>query len=291
MDLFPPRTHYCYRNEIRLAFCIIIFIAISTSTRISFYSLNYGRGESTQEEGTRPAHPPAAVMVASAIESLKERNGVIAAGHQEIHRSQLQGRHGSSAAFHQEGAENGVTQGKLVQAKGKGASGSFKLNAKAAKEEAAQKAKKEKEKIKRAAEKEKTAAKAKALKEKKKKTAAEKKSKDAAKKKKPAKKAAEKKEKKKTPKKKPAAKKATPKKTPKENSRKETSEESHQEGSCQKGKKDHQIGPLLHLNTNKRLFSEPPQIQGKNVPYNNHNIDNNNNDNSSNNDDDNNNEW
>ena len=123
-----------------------------------------------------PAHPPAAVMVTAAIETLKEKNGsslqaikkYIAANYSVDIDRQL--------PFIKRAIKNGVTQGKLLQATGKGASGSFKLNVKAAKEASAQKARKEKEKAKRAAEKEKAADKAKALKEKKKKkTAAERK--------------------------------------------------------------------------------------------------------------------
>ena len=89
--------------------------------------------EKAPKKRAPPAHPPAAVMVASAIESLKERNGsslqaikkYIAANYKVDMDRQL--------PFIKRALKNGVTQGKLVQAKGKGASGSFKLNAKAAK--------------------------------------------------------------------------------------------------------------------------------------------------------------
>ncbi|XP_017461911.1 PREDICTED: histone H1E-like, partial [Rhagoletis zephyria] len=80
-----------------------------------------------------PTHPPVAAMVKSAIGSLKERNGsslqaikkYIAANYKvDIERV---------SPFIRKHLKVAVTKGLLVQSKGKGASGSFKLKSKEAK--------------------------------------------------------------------------------------------------------------------------------------------------------------
>ena len=171
-----------------------------------------------------PNHPPASSMVASAIGDLKERNGSSLQAIKKYIAANFNVDIDRQTPFIKRALKDGVTKGTFVQTKGKGASGSFKLNPKSAKDDAAaKKAKKEKERAKLAAKKEKEKAKAAAKKEKEKKAAAAKKAKAAAKKK-PAKKATDKK---KTPKKKPAAKpksksKATPKKAAKKPAVKKT---------------------------------------------------------------------
>ena len=121
----------------------------------------------------RPAHPPAVVMVTTAIKIQKKRKGsslqaikrYIAANYNNIDMDRQ--KHFIKRALKKE-----VARGNLIQIKGRGAAGSFKLNATAVKKEAAQKVKREKAKAKRAAEREEAAAKARAQKEKKKKSAA-----------------------------------------------------------------------------------------------------------------------
>merc|ERR1712018_843723 len=49
------------------------------------------------------------------------------ARHQEVHHSQLQGRHCQAGSIHQKGLKNLVEKKVLIQTKGKGASGSFKV--------------------------------------------------------------------------------------------------------------------------------------------------------------------
>ena len=162
------------------------------------------------------AHPPAAEMVATAITELKDRNGSSLQAIKKYIESNFDVQMDRQLVFIKRALKTGVEKGKLTQTKGKGASGSFKLNQQAAKAQAAEKARKEKEKAKQQAQREKAKAKAAAKKEKQQKAAAAKKAKSAAKKvKKPAKKTTEKKEKKETPKKKAPAKKSTPKKTTK----------------------------------------------------------------------------
>ena len=162
------------------------------------------------------AHPPAAEMVTTAITELKDRNGSSLQAIKKYIETNFDVQMDRQLIFIKRALKSGVEKGKLLQTKGKGASGSFKLNMQAAKAQAAEKAKKEKEKAKLLALREKAKAKDAVKKEK---AAVAKKAKAAPKKtvKKPAKKTTEKKEKKiKTPKKKAtAAKKATPKKATK----------------------------------------------------------------------------
>ncbi|XP_072182025.1 uncharacterized protein [Diadema setosum] len=176
-----------------------------------------------------PEHPPTQVMVNAAIGALKERNGSsLQAIKKYIAANYKVGDMDRQTIFIKRALRKGVANETLVQTKGVGASGSFKLNVKAAKAEAAEKARKEKQKAKVKADREKAKAKAAAKKEKavakKAKAAAEKKEKKKKKatKKKPAKKTATKSEKTKTPKKKTAAKKPSKKATPKKVAKKTT---------------------------------------------------------------------
>ena len=175
-----------------------------------------------------PEHPPTQVMVNAAIGALKERNGSsLQAIKKYIAANYKVGDMDRQTIFIKRALRKGVANETLVQTKGVGASGSFKLNVKAAKAEAAEKARKEKQKAKAKADREKAKVKAAAKKEKavakKAKAAAEKKEKKKkATKKKPAKKTAAKSEKTKTPKKKTAAKKPSKKATPKKVAKKTT---------------------------------------------------------------------
>ncbi|XP_033097509.1 histone H1.1, embryonic-like [Anneissia japonica] len=105
------------------------------------------------------AHPTYIDMITAAIGALKERNG---SSRQAIAKYILANYKvdATSMKTHLRMAlKRGVDNKKLVQPKGTGASGSFKLNQAAAKADAAAKAKKEKAKKKAAADKEKKAAK------------------------------------------------------------------------------------------------------------------------------------
>ena len=142
----------------------------------------------------KPAtHPPAAEMISTAITELKDRNGSSLQAIKKYIETNFDVQMDRQLIFIKRALKSGVEKGKLVQTKGKGASGSFKLNMQAAKAQAAEKAKKEKEKAKLQAQREKAKAKAAVKKEKQQKAAAAKKAKAAPKKvKKPAKKTTEK---------------------------------------------------------------------------------------------------
>ena len=175
-------------------------------------------------------HPSCIDMIVAAIGNLKEKNGSSTQAIKKYIAANYNVDMEKLATHIRKALVTGVEKGKLVQTKGKGAAGSFKLNASAqkadakkAKEAAKKKAQKEKEAAKKKAQKEKAAAKKKAQKEKakKKKPAGDKKKKASTKKAdKPKKKATKKtptkakkaKPAKKTSDKKKATKKSTPKK-------------------------------------------------------------------------------
>lgn len=167
-----------------------------------------------------PTHPSAAVMVVAAISNLKEKNGSSLQAIKKYIAGNYNVDLDRQLPFIKRALKKGVSEEKLIQTKGVGASGSFKLNVKAAKAEEKAKKEKEKAKVKAQQEKDKTKAAARKEQEKQKKASAEKKKKAFAekkksqsKKKKPAK-TTDKKEKKKTPKKskQAAGNKSTPKK-------------------------------------------------------------------------------
>ena len=182
---------------------------VNNSYNLSFAIFQVSTMTATGEKkAKKPAtHPPAAAMVSTAISELKDRNGSSVQAIKKYIAANFDVDIDKQSPFIKRALRDGVAKGKLIQSKGKGASGSFKLNVKAAKAEAAVKAKKEKERAKAQAAREKAKEKAAAKREKAKKAAAEKKAKATdKKKKKTVKKTVEKK------KKKPAAKKATSKK-------------------------------------------------------------------------------
>ncbi len=125
------------------------------------------------KKATKPkapaSHPPPQQMVTAAITALKERKGSSLQAIKKYVKANY--KVGDNYDIHiRRCVKNMVANGKLSQTKGKGASGSFKLDNKAAKAEAAIKkktdaakakkvAQKEKDKAKRAAKKAKAAAK------------------------------------------------------------------------------------------------------------------------------------
>ena len=156
----------------------------------------------------KPAHPPTSVMVVAAVKALKERNGSSLPAIKKYIAANYKVDVAKLAPFIKKALKSLTEKGKLVQTKGKGASGSFKLAAAAKAEKP--KAKKPKTPKKKSSPKKKAAAK---------KPAGEKKEKKKAS---PKKKAAAKPKKAKTPKKaaakKPAAKKPAAKKPAKKSS-------------------------------------------------------------------------
>ncbi|XP_071952011.1 late histone H1-like [Antedon mediterranea] len=108
----------------------------------------------------KPAsHPTYIDMVTAAIGALKERNGSSRQAIVKYILANYKVDPGNMKTHLRMALKRGVDNGKLVQPKGSGASGSFKLNQAAAKADAAAKAKKEKAKKKAVADKEKKVAK------------------------------------------------------------------------------------------------------------------------------------
>ena len=79
---------------------------------------------------TVPNHPPVAQMVKAAITSLKERNGSSLQAIKKYISSNYKVDIERLSPFIRKHLKSAVTKGLLVQSKGKGASGSFKLRAK-----------------------------------------------------------------------------------------------------------------------------------------------------------------
>ncbi|CAB3377656.1 Hypothetical predicted protein [Cloeon dipterum] len=79
-----------------------------------------------------PAHPPTAQMVNAAIKNLKERGGSSLQAIKKYIAATYKIDAEKLAPFIRKYLKSAVTDGKLVQTKGKGASGSFKLSATAA---------------------------------------------------------------------------------------------------------------------------------------------------------------
>lgn len=121
-----------------------------------------------------PTHPPTSQMVDAAIKSLKERTGSSLLAIKKYLAANYKVDADKLAPFIKKYLKSSVVSGKLVQTKGKGASGSFKLSAAAtkSKKEIKPKAKVEKKKISDKKPKKAVAKKTAAASEKKKKVAA-----------------------------------------------------------------------------------------------------------------------
>ena len=137
------------------------------STLLSIMAVSISKKKST------PTHPPCIDMIVAAITNLKEKKGSSVQAIKKYIAANFSADMDKLATHIKKAFITGVASGKLVQTKGKGASGSFKLNAKTvdtkekkAKEAAKKKAQKEKEAAKIKAKKEKLAAKKQAAKEK-----------------------------------------------------------------------------------------------------------------------------
>lgn len=76
---------------------------------------------------TKPTHPPTAQMVNSAIKDLKERSGSSLPAIKKYLAANYKVDAEKLAPFIKKYLKNSVANGKLIQTKGKGASGSFKL--------------------------------------------------------------------------------------------------------------------------------------------------------------------
>lgn len=86
-----------------------------------------------KKQSTKAHHPATSEMVVNAITSLKERNGSSLQAIKKFIAFTYQADAEKLAPFIKKSLKNAVASGKLIQTKGKGASGSFKLPSVAAK--------------------------------------------------------------------------------------------------------------------------------------------------------------
>ena len=77
----------------------------------------------------KPTHPPTSVMVVAAVKALKERNGSSLPAIKKYIAANYKVDVAKLAPFIKKALKSLTEKGKLVQTKGKGASGSFKLAA------------------------------------------------------------------------------------------------------------------------------------------------------------------
>lgn len=104
-----------------------------------------------KKPAVKPNHPPTAQMVDSAIKTLKERGGSSLLAIKKYLAANYKVDADKLAPFIKKYLKGSVESGRLIQTKGKGASGSFKLSAAATKpkKEAKPKAKKVEKKTKK----------------------------------------------------------------------------------------------------------------------------------------------
>merc|ERR1712213_255408 len=77
---------------------------------------------------TKPAHPPTSVMIVNAVTALKERNGSSLPAIKKYITANYKADTVKLAPFIKKGLKNLVEKKVLIQTKGKGASGSFKVS-------------------------------------------------------------------------------------------------------------------------------------------------------------------
>ncbi len=83
----------------------------------------------TKKPKTAPTHPPTATMVTAAIQTLKERGGSSLQAIKKYISANYKVDVEKLAPFIKKYLKSAVTSGALIQTKGKGASGSFKISA------------------------------------------------------------------------------------------------------------------------------------------------------------------
>lgn len=102
---------------------------------------------------TAPSHPPTATMVTAAIKTLKERGGSSLQAIKKYIAANYKVDVEKLAPFIKKYLKSAVTKGDLIQTKGKGASGSFKISAAKKTEKKVKKPKEKKAKKPKAAKK------------------------------------------------------------------------------------------------------------------------------------------
>lgn len=98
--------------------------------------------KAVKKPAAKPSHPPTSEMVNTAIKTLKERGGSSLQAIKKYIAANYKVDVDKLAPFIKKYLRSAVTKGALIQTKGKGASGSFKLSAAKKAEKPAKKAKK-----------------------------------------------------------------------------------------------------------------------------------------------------
>ncbi|KAK0097127.1 hypothetical protein PV326_003188 [Microctonus aethiopoides] len=100
----------------------------ASGTQVSLKKMASHQGNKTQKPRTKPAHPRTAEMVNVAIKTLKERGGSSLQAIKKYISTTYKIDADKQAPFIKKYLKAAVTNGNLIQTKGKGAAGSFKLS-------------------------------------------------------------------------------------------------------------------------------------------------------------------
>ncbi|KAK0168349.1 hypothetical protein PV327_002162 [Microctonus hyperodae] len=100
----------------------------ASGTQVSLKKMASHQGNKTQKPRTKPAHPRTADMVNIAIKTLKERGGSSLQAIKKYISATYKIDADKQAPFIKKYLKAAVTNGNLIQTKGKGAAGSFKLS-------------------------------------------------------------------------------------------------------------------------------------------------------------------
>ncbi|KAL9890180.1 histone H1-like [Glossina fuscipes fuscipes] len=115
----------------------VVAAAASTITSPSEKKIKKSSGvavKKAKKSSTAPSHPPTQQMVDAAIKNLKERGGSSLLAIKKYINGTYKCDSQKLAPFIKKYLKSSVASGKLIQTKGKGASGSFKLSAAATKD-------------------------------------------------------------------------------------------------------------------------------------------------------------
>lgn len=102
-------------------------MVVTTSVKVA--AISKVKAPKAKKPSSKPSHPPTSALVNGAIRALKERNGSSLQAIKKYITSNNKVDSEKLAPFIKKYLKNAVAVGKLVQTKGKGASGSFKLAA------------------------------------------------------------------------------------------------------------------------------------------------------------------
>lgn len=102
-------------------------MVVTTSVKVA--TVSKVKAPKAKKPSTKPSHPPTSTLVNGAIRALKERSGSSVQAIKKYIASNNKVDADKLAPFIKKYLKKAVADGKLVQTKGKGASGSFKLGA------------------------------------------------------------------------------------------------------------------------------------------------------------------